>query len=162
MNGTTTTTIPSDVRSRTRIGNKASLLSGECHHYGLSLIVFQYDVPGDGFIRLAPKTHDISLAGEHIPDIAHLAADLQAAVDAGWSRRHEIRFSKARVLLLKWQDDDLGVETELEDLGHVFSTSYPPVQVLHPYLPFIFPASRIDVLSTRTLISQIIRRSFPL
>ncbi|KAH7395585.1 hypothetical protein BKA64DRAFT_745783 [Cadophora sp. MPI-SDFR-AT-0126] len=102
MNRTTTNTIPADRQGRTRVGNK-------------------YDIPGDGFIRLAPKTHDISLAGEHIPDIARLAADLQTAVNAGWSRRHEIRYSKVHVLLLKWEDDDLGVETELEDLRHVFS-----------------------------------------
>ncbi|PVH71184.1 hypothetical protein DL98DRAFT_660783 [Cadophora sp. DSE1049] len=102
MNQTTTKTVPADPRGRTRIGNK-------------------YDIPGDGFIRLAPKTHDVSLAGEHIPDIAHLATDLQAAVNAGWSRRHDIRYSKVQVLLLKWEDDDLGVETELKDLGHVFS-----------------------------------------
>ncbi|KAG4439224.1 hypothetical protein IFR05_005315 [Cadophora sp. M221] len=102
MSKTTTDTIPADPRSRTRIGNK-------------------YDILGDGFIRLAPKTHDISLVGEHIPDIAHLAADLQVAINAGWSRRHDIRYSKVQVLLLKWQDDDLGVETELKDLGHVFA-----------------------------------------
>ncbi|KAH9213693.1 hypothetical protein DL95DRAFT_524350 [Leptodontidium sp. 2 PMI_412] len=102
MSKTTTDTIPTEPRSRTRIGNK-------------------YDIPGDGFIHLAPKTHDISLVGEHIPDIAHLAADLQVAVNAGWSRRHEIRYSRVQVLLLKWQDDDLGVETELKDLGHVFA-----------------------------------------
>ncbi|KAH7370074.1 hypothetical protein BKA65DRAFT_487637 [Rhexocercosporidium sp. MPI-PUGE-AT-0058] len=102
MNKTTTDTIPVAPHGRTRIGNK-------------------HDIPGNGFIRLAPRTHDISLVGEHIPNIAHLAADLQVAVNAGWSRRHNIRYCKVQVLLLKWQDDDLGVETELKDLGHVFA-----------------------------------------
>ncbi|KAL2072072.1 hypothetical protein VTL71DRAFT_11415 [Oculimacula yallundae] len=101
MSKISTSTIPADFRSRTRVGNK-------------------HDILGDGFIRLAPKTHDISLVGEHIPDIAHLAADLQVAVNAGWSRRHDVRYSKVQVLLLKWKDDDLGVETELKDLGQVF------------------------------------------
>ena len=103
--------------------------------------MIKYDVLSDGFIRLAPKTHDISLIGEHIPDIVHLAADLQVAVNAVWSRRHDIRYSKVQVLLLRWEDgsyscnlvlrrsqakfisclDDLGVVSELNDLKHVFT-----------------------------------------
>ncbi|KAE8448946.1 hypothetical protein EG329_008742 [Mollisiaceae sp. DMI_Dod_QoI] len=84
----------------------------------------EHDVAMDGFIRLAPKTHDISLATQHVPDIAYLASDLEKAVKAGWSRRHEMRYSKVHVLLLRWADDDLGVETELKDLQHVFEDLY--------------------------------------
>ena len=73
---------------------------------------------------MAPKTHDISLIGEHIPDIAYLAADLQVAVNAAWSRRHDIRYSKVQILLLRWEDDDLGVEAEVKDLQHVFTDLY--------------------------------------
>lgn len=78
----------------------------------------------DGFIHLAPRTHDISLTGEHIPSISHLAADLDMAVQAGWSRRHDIRYSNVEVLLLRWADDDLGVLAELKDLQHVFTDLY--------------------------------------
>ena len=62
--------------------------------------------------------------GEHIPSIAHLAADLASAVNAGWSRRHEARYTRVEVLLLRWEDDDLGVVTELEALRHVFEDLY--------------------------------------
>ncbi|KAG4439647.1 hypothetical protein IFR05_004844 [Cadophora sp. M221] len=81
----------------------------------------EHDVPEDGFIRLKTNTHDVSYTGEHIPDIAHFAADLNIAVNAGWAQRHEARYSKVHVLLLKWVDDDLGVDSELKDLGQVFS-----------------------------------------
>jgi hypothetical protein len=37
----------------------------------------QDDVPADGFIKLAPNTHDISLVGNHIPDLANLTANLE-------------------------------------------------------------------------------------
>jgi hypothetical protein len=45
-------------------------------------------------------------------------------VKAGWSRRHDIRYSKVQVLTLRWEDDDLGVITELKALGHVFADLY--------------------------------------
>lgn len=78
----------------------------------------------DGYIHLAPRTHDISMIGEHIPNISCLAADLDKAVRAGWPRRHDIRYSKVEVLLLRWADDDLGVSAELKDLQHVFTDLY--------------------------------------
>jgi len=42
-------------------------------------------------------------------------------VQAGWPRRHDIRYSKVEVLLLRWAEDDLGVLAELKDLHHVFT-----------------------------------------
>ena len=44
-------------------------------------------LPMGAFIHLAPKTHDISLAGEHIPNIARLTKDLNDAVQAAWHHR---------------------------------------------------------------------------
>ncbi|KAH7399937.1 hypothetical protein BKA64DRAFT_469653 [Cadophora sp. MPI-SDFR-AT-0126] len=76
------------------------------------------------FIHLAPKTHDISLASEHIPDIARLGRDLNDAVQAAWHHRHGIRYTKVEALLLRWADDDLGVLTELEDLERVLVNLY--------------------------------------
>jgi hypothetical protein len=45
-------------------------------------------------------------------------------VKAAWSRRHDIRYSKVQVLTLRWEDDDLGVVTELNALDHVFADLY--------------------------------------
>jgi hypothetical protein len=78
----------------------------------------------DGFVRLSPPTHDISFSENHVPDIHHVAADLDVAVQAVWAKRHEIRYSKAYVLLLSWEDDDLGVQTEINELRYAFEERY--------------------------------------
>jgi hypothetical protein len=78
----------------------------------------------DGFVRLSPRTHDISLTENHVPDIEYIAEDLKAAVQAVWAKRHDIRYSKAFVLLLSWEDEDLGVHTEINELRDVFDERY--------------------------------------
>jgi hypothetical protein len=78
----------------------------------------------DGFIRPTPRTRDISRIGSHIPSIQHVVADINDAVQAAWPKRHDIRYSKAHVLLLSWEDDDLGVEEEIKDLRRVFEKRY--------------------------------------
>ncbi|TVY67519.1 hypothetical protein LSUE1_G007091 [Lachnellula suecica] len=75
---------------------------------------------GDDFIRLPPRTHDISFAEDHISNIERLGADLNDAVNAVWPKRHGIKYSQAHVLLLSWEADDLGVEDEIKGLHHVF------------------------------------------
>jgi hypothetical protein len=76
----------------------------------------------NGFIRL--KTHDTSLVEEHIPNIQKFADDLQEAVNAAWPDRHHNRYSEAHVLLLSWEDDNLGVDRDIRELGQVFSRIY--------------------------------------
>ena len=78
----------------------------------------------DGFVRLSPRTHDISFTEDHVADINLVAAQINAAVQAGWAKRHEIRYSKAYVLLLSWEEDDLGVHTEINELRDVFDDRY--------------------------------------
>src|SRR5271168_4147525 len=84
----------------------------------------QSDVLANGFIHLVSKTHDVSLVEEHIPSIEHLAADLEVAVKAVWPRRHDIRYTQVHVLLIRWEDDDLGVLSEIQELDHVFEDMY--------------------------------------
>jgi len=74
--------------------------------------------------RKLPRTHDSSFTECHIRDIEELGADLNEAVQAAWPKRHSIRYSQARVLLLSWQADDLGVEAEIEPLGRVLEDRY--------------------------------------
>jgi hypothetical protein len=78
----------------------------------------------DGFVRLSPRTHDISFTEDHVADIDLVAAQINAAVQAGRAKRHEIRYSKAYVLLLSWEQDDLGVHTEINELRDVFEDRY--------------------------------------
>lgn len=84
----------------------------------------QRDVVQKEFIQLYTRTHDISNIDAHVPTIESVAADIDDAVQAVWPKRHEIRYSKAHVLLLSWADDDLGAEREIKDLKNVFEIRY--------------------------------------
>jgi hypothetical protein len=112
----------------------------------------------DGFIRLKPRsrTHDITLADFHgsclsplflhnlgiklsshspiVPTIQRVAADINDEVQAVWPKRHEFRYAKVHVLLLSWEDDDLGVDSEIKDLRSVFERSYR-YEVEHHRIP---------------------------
>jgi hypothetical protein len=76
----------------------------------------------NGFLSL--NTHDTSFTGEHIPRIETFAEDLQAAVNAVWPSRGRGRYNEVHVLLLSWEEDNLGVESEIQRLGGVFSNLY--------------------------------------
>jgi hypothetical protein len=118
MNGLTTTITPRAVRGRTHLGKRREKPSpSPTRNLSASnLICYQPDVPKDGFVHLAAQTHDISFIGEHIPNISTPAADLKEAVQVAWSHRHDIRYTKVEALLLRWADDDQGVEMELKGL----------------------------------------------
>jgi len=91
---------------------------------GMRADYIQDDVFANGIIHLLSKTHDVSLAEEHITSIKHLAADLEEAVKAVWPRRQGIRYTQVHVLLIRWEDDDLGVLSEIQELKHVFKDIY--------------------------------------
>jgi hypothetical protein len=67
----------------------------------------------------------VSLINEHARDIKEVTERLQAAVDDTWKTRGQNRYRAwVHVLLLRWKDDDLGVATEVDALGFIFSKSY--------------------------------------
>jgi hypothetical protein len=82
------------------------------------------DIFEEGFVRLNPRTHDTSFTEYHIRDIEKLGADLNEAVQAAWPTRYNVRYSRAHVLMLSWEDDDLGVAREIKPLRHVFRDMY--------------------------------------
>ena len=75
-----------------------------------------------GFIKL--NTHDVSFVEGHVPSISKFAEDLQVALNGVWPNRKQSRYGAVYVLLLSWEDDNLGVEHEIRRLGHVFSHLY--------------------------------------
>ena len=129
MNRRTTAKLPPDARlsgsqnGHVRPGDKVCIMfpRGTSHYH---TDCWQSDVIEDGFIHLAPRTHDISLVSSHVSSIQRVAAEINDAVQAVWPKRHEIRYSKAHVLLLSWEDDDLGVDKEIKDLRRVFEQRY--------------------------------------
>lgn len=76
----------------------------------------------NGFIKL--DTHDTSLVDEHIPNIEKFAEDLQTAINAAWPVRKQSYYEKVSVLLLSWEDDNMGVYREVRRLQYVFSSLY--------------------------------------
>jgi hypothetical protein len=66
----------------------------------------------------------VSLVGEHAQDIKSVAERLQEAVDAAWPTRGHNQYSRVYVLMLYWEEDDLGVAEEVWALQNIFMTSY--------------------------------------
>jgi hypothetical protein len=95
------------------------------------------DVFREGFIHLAPRTHDIALTESHT-NIHQLGNDLNQAVQAVWPKRQDIRYLQAYVLLLSWVDDDLGVLREIKGLRRVFKEMYK-FQVQEYQIPSLKP-----------------------
>jgi len=70
------------------------------------------------------RTHDISNASYHVKDVEALGKVLTEAGNAAFPNRGRSRYKEAHVLLLSWEDDDLGVIDEVNDLQDVFRQSY--------------------------------------
>ncbi|KAH9219799.1 hypothetical protein DL95DRAFT_51020 [Leptodontidium sp. 2 PMI_412] len=67
-------------------------------------------------------THDTRRAEYHMKDLDAFAKDLQNAADRAFPNegRAQTRYSNVSVLLLRWEDDEMNVEWELDDLEKVF------------------------------------------
>lgn len=70
------------------------------------------------------RTHDISNASYHVKDVKALGKVLTEAGHAAFPNRGRSRYKEAHVLLLSWEDDDLGVIDEVNDLQDVFRQTY--------------------------------------
>ena len=70
------------------------------------------------------RTHDISLSGCHISDLDNWTRILNQTISAAHPRTAGSRYTNVDVLLLSWEDDDLGVATEIQELDDVFHQVY--------------------------------------
>ncbi|KAI4128143.1 MAG: hypothetical protein LQ338_002880 [Usnochroma carphineum] len=70
------------------------------------------------------RTHDISLIDSHVKDVKTLCEILSQAVSAAFPRAGGSRYRNANVLLLSWENDDLGVATEVDELDEIFRDVY--------------------------------------
>jgi chromosome segregation ATPase len=50
--------------------------------------------------------------------------EIEEKVTNGWDTRHDSRYKKVKVLLVRWESDDLKVHKELDKLEQVFTTHY--------------------------------------
>lgn len=69
------------------------------------------------------RTHDISYVDFHIKDLEEFGNLLEGAANAAFPRKLP-RYSEVHVLLLSWEDDNLGVITEVSELQDVFRQVY--------------------------------------
>ncbi|KAL8984455.1 MAG: hypothetical protein Q9205_001594, partial [Flavoplaca limonia] len=70
------------------------------------------------------RTHDISLIDYHVKDVETFGKVLNNAAAAAFPRSNTCRYCDVCVLLLSWENDDLGVAVEIDDLETVFRDLY--------------------------------------
>ena len=70
------------------------------------------------------RTHDISNTPFHVRDIKALGEVLTNAAEAAFPNRGVSRYKEVHTLLLSWEDDNLGVADEIDELGDVFRNLY--------------------------------------
>ena len=69
------------------------------------------------------RTHDISCVDFHLKDLEKFGHFLEGAANAAFPKRLP-RYTEVHVLLLSWEDDNLGVITEVLELQDVFRQVY--------------------------------------
>lgn len=69
------------------------------------------------------RTHDVSCLNFHITDLAKFGNYLEKAANAAFPKGFS-RYNEVHVLLLSWEDDNLGVIKEVLELQEVFWQVY--------------------------------------
>ncbi|KAL8727752.1 MAG: hypothetical protein Q9181_005597 [Wetmoreana brouardii] len=77
------------------------------------------------------RTHDIFLVGQHVKDPEELVRVLNKALKAAFPRPGKSRYSEVEVLLLCWEDDDLGVSAEVAELEKIFRCIFVCTRIGH-------------------------------
>lgn len=74
--------------------------------------------------RPQPRTHDTSLIDYHVKDVKSFGETVTAAAAAAFPNRGRSRYKQVHVLLLSWEEDDLGIIDELSGLQTVLEDLY--------------------------------------
>ena len=69
------------------------------------------------------RTHDISCVGFHLKELEKFGLFLEGAANAAFPKESS-RYREVHVLLLSWEDDNLGVIKEVLELENVFRQVY--------------------------------------
>lgn len=91
-----------------------------------------------------PLTDQNIIKNAHIENVQQFSKDLSAAVQAIWPTRHESRYSDVQVLILSWEDDDLGVYKEIDELKRTFRELYK-YKVSEWTIPWDKPERRLNL-----------------
>ncbi|KAN0095444.1 hypothetical protein V8E51_016155 [Hyaloscypha variabilis] len=69
-------------------------------------------------------THDTSRTKYHLHELGTFAARLEHAAASIFPNKGRSRYENVHVLLLRWEEDSMGVQYELDDLAKSFGTTY--------------------------------------
>jgi hypothetical protein len=69
--------------------------------------------------------------------------DLRKEISNRWPNRHKPRYTRVKVLLVRWPSDDLGVSREIDRLGPIF-TDYYRYEVSKYCIPDFQPSSALS------------------
>lgn len=76
-------------------------------------------------IQPTDRTHDVSLTSYHVKDLAIFGETLNDATAAAFPNdKTDSRYKAIHVLLLCWEEDNLGVVKEVSELDDVFEDTY--------------------------------------
>ena len=81
-------------------------------------------LPLKASMRPETRTHDISFSNSHIKDLKTFGDYVTNAVAAAFPNGRKSRYTGVFVLLLSWEDDNLGVTSEINELKDVFNQRY--------------------------------------
>ncbi|KAK0632646.1 hypothetical protein B0T14DRAFT_39681 [Immersiella caudata] len=72
------------------------------------------------------STHDTSASTFHYPSFHAWTRDLETALKTSWKSRNDpaLRYRSVKALLVSCEDDDLGVEKEVNELAQLFTRVY--------------------------------------
>lgn len=82
------------------------------------------DTSTDPELASRSRTHDISRISYHIKDLETFGETLTRAAAAAFPNQGKTRYRNVYVLLLCWEEDNLGVAVELQELDEVLSQTY--------------------------------------
>ncbi|KAH7407907.1 hypothetical protein BKA64DRAFT_706308 [Cadophora sp. MPI-SDFR-AT-0126] len=73
---------------------------------------------------ISAPTHDTSRTKYHINELSTFAQRLEEAATKIFPNKGRSRYKDVQVLLLRWEQDTMGVQYELDDLAAAFAESY--------------------------------------
>ncbi|KAI0387297.1 hypothetical protein F5Y04DRAFT_274155 [Hypomontagnella monticulosa] len=80
-------------------------------------------VQQQGFFTIHEEDNDVRRTEYHLPKTEHFVERLNAAYEHRWKNRR-IPYTNVSALLLCWEDDDLNVREEVQDLHNVLKDTY--------------------------------------
>jgi hypothetical protein len=77
----------------------------------------------NGFVTLHEEIREVTRTQHHFPSLPTFVNRLKHAYEHRWTTR-KTPYKKVFALLVRWEEDDLVLKTEIKDLGRMFRDTY--------------------------------------